>query len=418
MALGTSCSGKGGKVVEIAAALVFVAGLLLALPLGVHTADVRAASTSSLHGKLDDVRSELNDVRANLKKAEQARKAAQGDIAALDGTIDDAERALDQAEAAHAAAELKLAGIHSQLEQLNLDLDAKQRELDQTETDLATEQGIYNRRIVNVYKSGGEAGYLIAFLNTDSINDVLNRMDLLSAVAEQDSAVVGQIKRLKQLIEEQKAALEQERLRVAALEREQAAVTHDLEIAAQERQESLDELEAARKAKEKVLAAAEKQVTAWEKQEDELLSESARIAELIKKAAQEAAKSSGPFARPVPGAVTSAFGYRIHPIFHVRKMHTGVDMHAGMGVSIKSAQAGTVIFAGWKGGYGKCTIISHGGGIATLYGHQSTILVSAGQKVKKGQVIGKVGSTGYSTGPHLHFEVRVNGSPVNPSKYL
>jgi murein DD-endopeptidase MepM/ murein hydrolase activator NlpD len=122
--------------------------------------------------------------------------------------------------------------------------------------------------------------------------------------------------------------------------------------------------------------------------------------------------------RPVPGAITSGFGYRMHPIFHVRKLHTGVDMHAGMGESIKAAAAGTVVFAGWRGGYGKCVIIDHGGGLATLYAHQSEILVSVGQVVKRGVVIGKVGSTGYSTGPHLHFEVRVNGTPVDPVGYL
>jgi murein DD-endopeptidase MepM/ murein hydrolase activator NlpD len=399
--------------------LVIMAGLLLAVPPSYlsRPADARAAS-GSLSGKLKDVRSELQEVRDNLKKAQLARKAAQGDIAALDESIDAAENALQAAEEAAAAATKKLADIQAQLDQLNVDLAAKQQELALTQSDLESEQDVYNRRIVNVYKSGGSAGYVMAFMNTDSINDVLNRMDLLEAVAQQDSNVVNQIKTLKARIEDQKRSLEEERARVTVLEQDQAAVTTDLEQAADERQASLDELEAARAAKQKVLAAAEKQVSAWEKQEDELAAESARIAELIKKAQQQAAKSAGPLMWPVVGTVTSGYGYRIHPIFHVRKLHTGIDIDADMGDSIKAAQAGTVIFAGWKGGYGKCTIIAHGGNIATLYGHQSQLLVSAGQKVKKGQVIGKVGSTGYSTGPHLHFEVRVNGSPVNPMKYL
>ena len=171
-------------------------------------------------------------------------------------------------------------------------------------------------------------------------------------------------------------------------------------------------------------------MASWSRQEDELSAESARIADQIK-AAQAAANQprqgassgsgnggGGDLYRPVPGAITSAFGYRIHPIFHVRKMHTGVDMHAGMGTPIHAAEGGTVISAGWRGGYGKCVVISHGGNLATLYGHLSAIQVSVGERVGRGEVIGKVGSTGYSTGPHLHFEVRVGGSPVNPANYL
>ena len=174
-----------------------------------------------------------------------------------------------------------------------------------------------------------------------------------------------------------------------------------------------------RRPKRKVVAAAEKNEAAWNKQEDQLVADSNRITELLRTASVgHPASGSGVLSWPVNGVVTSPFGYRIHPIFHVRKLHTGVDLHAGMGVSIHAAGAGTVVSAGWRGGYGKCVVVDHGGGLATLYAHQSQILVSVGQKVKRGEVIGKVGSTGYSTGPHLHFEVRVNGSPVNPLNYL
>jgi murein DD-endopeptidase MepM/ murein hydrolase activator NlpD len=120
---------------------------------------------------------------------------------------------------------------------------------------------------------------------------------------------------------------------------------------------------------------------------------------------------------PVAGPVTSPFGWRIHPIFHVRKFHTGVDIGAGYGSPIHAADGGRVIYATWMSGYGNTTIIDHGSGISTLYAHQSTILISSGS-VTKGQVIGYVGATGYATGPHLHFEVRINGNPVDPLGYL
>ena len=128
------------------------------------------------------------------------------------------------------------------------------------------------------------------------------------------------------------------------------------------------------------------------------------------------------FMRPVGGPITSPFGYRTHPIFHSRIFHSGIDIGAGYGSAIKAANTGKVIMAGWYGGYGKVVIIDHGvirgQPITTLYGHMSVINVAQGQKVTKGQIIGKVGTTGYSTGPHLHFEVRVNGQPRNPMNYL
>ncbi len=132
-------------------------------------------------------------------------------------------------------------------------------------------------------------------------------------------------------------------------------------------------------------------------------------------------KVTGGFLRPVSGPVTSPFGTRVHPIFKKVINHTGVDLGMPMGAQVKAANSGKVISAGWYGGYGKVVIIDHGkvNGIpvTTLYAHLSSYSVSNGASVYKGQVIGNVGSTGYSTGPHLHFEVRENGKPVNPAKY-
>jgi len=125
------------------------------------------------------------------------------------------------------------------------------------------------------------------------------------------------------------------------------------------------------------------------------------------------------FAVPVNGVCGSPYGFRIHPIQHTRKMHTGVDFRSTpQGTPIYASKGGKVTFAGRKGGYGNCVIIDHGKGMSTFYAHQSQIMVSKGQEVKQMQQIGKVGSTGNSTGPHLHFEVRKNGSPMNPAQVI
>ena len=120
---------------------------------------------------------------------------------------------------------------------------------------------------------------------------------------------------------------------------------------------------------------------------------------------------------PTAGPQTSGFGYRVDPVTGARSLHAGIDIGAPIGQSIVAAEAGTVVFAGEETGYGNYTCIDHGGGFATCYAHQSAILVTVGQPVARGEVIGRVGSTGYSTGPHLHFETRVNGTPVDPDGY-
>ena len=160
----------------------------------------------------------------------------------------------------------------------------------------------------------------------------------------------------------------------------------------------------------------------FQKEIAELQAESSSITAFLKsrQAGQGVTPSgSGVLASPIPGArITSNFGSRFHPIFHEWRTHTGVDFGAGTGTAIRAAADGEVAFAGSRGGYGYATIIDHGGSLATLYAHQSAIGVSNGSRVAIGQRIGSVGSTGYSTGPHLHFEVRVNGDPVDPMGWL
>ena len=154
-----------------------------------------------------------------------------------------------------------------------------------------------------------------------------------------------------------------------------------------------------------------------ERQEDQLLAESQALTGVIT-GSSGSGQGTGSLIWPVSGPVTSPFGWRIHPILGYKKFHTGIDIGVGYGTPIHAADSGTVIYATWMGGYGNVIIIDHGDGLSTLYAHQSSLAVGTGARVTRGQMIGYVGSTGFSTGPHLHFEVRVNGNPVDPMGYL
>jgi murein DD-endopeptidase MepM/ murein hydrolase activator NlpD len=149
-----------------------------------------------------------------------------------------------------------------------------------------------------------------------------------------------------------------------------------------------------------------------------LNAEQDRIRALIASEQSSGGSRPGGLYRPVPGGVSSWYGYRIHPISGDQRLHTGIDMNAGCGEPIRAAAAGRVFLADWKGGYGLTVMIDHGGGMSTMYAHQSSAAVGYGQQVGAGQVIGFIGSTGASTGCHLHFEVRIGGTPVDPAPYL
>ena len=403
-------------------AVALVAALVAVVVAGTLAVDTAEGASTTLSQQLSDIRSDLSEVRANLQKAEAARKAALDDLAALDQSVEYAQRAYDTAHSAYEEAAAQLSALQGQLEQLAAQLEENRRELEQTQRDLAAQQDVLCERVVGIYKSGGNLSYLAAVFDDDSISltEVMDGFTLLSAIAEQDADILGQIEELEQAIVEQRQGLQTERSRVGALEEAQAAMTVELHAADKECKTALQEVEAARSAKKAVLAWVEKDKAKWTKQEDQLQADSDRVAALLRSSSSSSASKvgSGWLTRPVTGPVSSPFGYRIHPIFKVRKLHTGIDFSAPSGEPIKAGAGGTVVQAGWRGGYGKCVVIDHGGGIATLYAHQSTILVSVGQTVKRGQTIGRVGSTGYSTGPHLHFEVRVNGSPVDPMGYL
>ncbi len=267
------------------------------------------------------------------------------------------------------------------------------------------------------YVSGGEQSAVL--FESEDIVEALRQSSLLDK-ANGDTADL--LEDLRIIHEDRELAAADAAAGLVEAEALEAALAEDLVV-----------LEEEQAVQQELKAELERRVAEWQTKVDELAAADAELTEFIREqeaAAAAAASSSGStapapgsssvsgFQWPISGGVSSGYGYRVHPIYGTRRLHTGLDISGGSGTPIAAAKGGTVLSAGWRGGYGNAVVISHGGGITTLYAHQSQMNVSAGQQVGRGDIVGWVGSTGASTGPHLHFEVRVNGSPVNPRPYL
>ncbi len=351
-------------------------------------------STRSLRSKLYRTERAKSQVRKKLRVVKQKQKKVKNELV-------QAQQQLEQARARLMAARARLRATRAKLARVEAELAG-------TEARLKVHKKAMAERILAIYRACPPSVLSVAVGAVDYA-DLVDRMRFVKLICQQDQELLRRLvaferKRAQQQAELQRLKAQQEQYH-AQVQAETAAV------AAQERKTRrlLQSILADRKRLESQLAALE--------------AESKRIQQMLaalqrgRGGLRYKGKWSGRFVRPVPGPITSGFGMRMHPILHYRRMHTGVDMRASYGTPIKAAAAGMVVYAGWRGGYGKCVIIDHGSGIATLYAHMSRISVRRGQVVKAGQIIGRVGSTGLSTGPHLHFEVRKFGRPVDPLSF-
>jgi murein DD-endopeptidase MepM/ murein hydrolase activator NlpD len=289
-----------------------------------------------------------------------------------------------------------------------------QANLKAAEKDLSGHYERYGRRLRALYEAG-PASYLEIIFTANSFSDLVVRAELLQRLMASDVKMVNEVKEYQSRVQAEKARiegtkqeLEQRQAEIAGLQRKSQSETNDIRAKVSERSAKLRRIQNERKAYEQAL--------------DELEATSRKLESFIRgnsrKGPSTAQASSKGMIWPVRGPITSPFGWRFHPILRTNRFHSGYDIAVRSGTSVAAAASGTVILAGWAGGYGKAVIIDHGGNISTLYGHNSTLLVSEGQSVKAGQIIAKSGSTGLSTGPHVHFEVRKSGEPVDPGPWL
>lgn len=352
---------------------------------------------------LDKFKKEQQKIQQQMKLQEQKLKEKESQKKTYMGQLDKLEQDM-------AVVQDDLNNLERQLDNAELQVTLTSKELKQVEEELNQRMEFFTQRLKQVYING-QVSYLEVMFEATSVSDFLTRFDLMEKLVEQDAEMLNQIEAKKNEVEEKKDKLEKQRNRIETIKTSTEKQEKVLSEKQDEKKQWIEQVEQDKKEVAKAL--------------DELERLSAQVAAQIKKIQQERMKKSknqfsGEFSWPTPGytRITSEYGYRIHPILKTKRMHTGIDIGAPSGTSIKAVDDGTVIFAGWLGAYGNATVIDHGGGISSMYAHQSKISVKENQDVKRGAVIGKVGSTGWSTGPHLHFEVRKNGDPINPWNYL
>lgn len=305
-------------------------------------------------------------------------------------------------------AEEELAGQESKIEELRKSISKVEEELDTVTEKYNKQKDLFEQRIVAVYEAG-EIQYLDVLLKSTSLTDFISTYYQISEVAQSDEELLDDIEQKKKIIDLSKRKLENEKNSLADILETQTRLTRTLQNTKIIRESFITRLSEEEQEKQKEI--------------DDYNAQYEEINRQIIASVMEGIDSEyigGELAWPVPGytRITSEYKMRVHPITGVYKLHTGVDISAPMGANFIAANDGVVIRAEMNGAYGNMVVVDHGGGISTLYAHGSEILVQVGQTVKRGDAVLKVGSTGYSTGAHAHFEVRINGVTTNPLPYI
>lgn len=353
-----------------------------------------------------------SDLEAKKEQAQQKAQDAQDKMdAAKQSQANHAQKKKElDAQMAEAAAKVK--NLENQITALQLEIDAKEEEIKRLTEQEAENRELFKLRMRALYEDNNSS-YLDILLSSGSLSDFFYRLDMIRQVAHYDQKVISDIVNQKQKVEEATAILEQKKEEIQSVKKTADAEKARLSSLISENTKIMNQLE--------------KDIAAYQKEYKKFEQETANIQAQIRSltapktgGAAPAKYSGGVMQWPAPGyqTITSYFGNRLHPVLKVYKLHTGIDIAAPSGASVVAASDGTVVISGYSNAYGNYIVIDHGGGISTLYGHHSSNLVSKGAVVQRGQKIAKVGSTGWSTGPHLHFEVMLNGAVQNPLNYL
>lgn len=349
---------------------------------------------------------DLEDQLADLQRQAEEQQTKTNEASAKVESVSERLRQI-QEELRVATAEYK--EVKGQLDSVEDKISDNTELLQKTEADLKVKNKKLQQRVRDIYING-QISYVDVLFGAKDFADLMTRMDVLKRIIKHDYDLIMKVKEEKATVENTRAQLEKDKAEAEVLVTDAQAKKAKVEDKESEQQVLLDQAIYDRDTSERMY--------------EEIMAASQEVANMIRRSQMSSAGYSGAPAGaggmiwPISGPITSEFGWRTHPIFGTARFHSGLDIGGDYGMPIYAAASGTVIYAGWISGYGNAVIIDHGGGVTTLYGHNDSLNVSEGENVAQGQVIAMCGSTGNSTGPHCHFEVRENGEPVSPYGYL
>lgn len=350
--------------------------------------------------KIDQKKSQLSDVEGSIKESKKELELTKQEKEEIQKEL----RSLDEI----------IVKVEEELNEINKELESKEEELSDSEE--ALEIAIQERedqyenakdRIESMYKNQ-KIGYIQIVFASKNFWEMINRMEYIRQIAECDKMILERIQNKQEEVATRTEQLDEEKQSISLLYKEQVGVKSKLQTTRKQKDIVLEQL-----------GQDEERLQAQIKDMIEISSELEKeVQKLIKESNLK--YTGGKFLWPVPGfyRISSDYSPRIHPISGKYAFHTGIDIPASFGVPVVASAAGKVITAGWVRGYGNTIMIDHGSGYVTLYAHNSSLTVSVGEMVERGSQIAKIGSTGYSTGNHCHYEVRLNGAHQNPHKFL
>ena len=355
----------------------------------------------SFASEVDDKRAELNEVQSQMQKMQERKEKARQKAEAASVGLEEIQTRINQLRGQARELQGKSDALQAKINDNKVKLAQKQAEVDKRKK-------IYSKRLRQIYMNG-QVNYLDVLLGARDFSDFASRMYLLQKIISSDIEMLQQLQKAEAEVRERQEQLDIE--------------MRDIEVAKAELEAKRSRAKRLKEQRSYMLYKAQEEEQQSQSEYERLLAISENITAMLRNMESGGGSSSGGggtgrFIWPCRGEITSYFGWRTHPIFGTTKYHSGMDIAVDYGTPILAADSGTVIYSGWLGGYGYAVMIDHGSGLVTLYAHNQSLNVYEGQYVTKGTCIAYAGSTGYSTGPHCHFEVRLHGEVTEPLNYL